>query len=356
MKPMSLPRIDQLDVRSTTVFRHLVEEYLETGNPVGSRNLSKQLPIKLSPASVRNVMADLEAAGLIYAPHTSAGRMPTQQGLRLFVDGMLETGGLSHVERASIQEQVRRMGEDRSVDDVLNQATEMISGLSLCAGLVLADKQDAPLRHIQFVPLEETRALAILVHEDGHVENRVIDLPAGLPPSALTEASNYLSHHIRGLTLTEVRAKLQERMDALSAEVDTLTKQVVEAGVAVWSGADDTGKKNLIVRGQSHLLADVQALDQLDRIRQLFNDIETQADLVNLLGLAECGDGVKIFIGSESKLFSLSGSSLIVAPFAGEDRRIVGVLGVIGPQRLNYGRIIPMVDYTARLVSRLVTS
>ncbi|MEL6747041.1 MAG: heat-inducible transcriptional repressor HrcA, partial [Pseudomonadota bacterium] len=261
----------------------------------------------------------------------------------------------SDIERAKIDRKVQKPGETRSVDDVLREATEMLSGLSTCAGVVLADKQNAPLKHLQFLPLDESRALAILVDRDGAVENRVVHLPPGLPHSALVEASNFLSHHIQGKTLAQVRRDIAASVEKLSSEVDHLTRQVIDAGLAVWSGADNEGNKNLIIKGQSNLLADVQAIEQLDLVRQLFNDLETQQDLVNLLGLAERADGVKIFIGAESKLFSLSGSSLIVAPFAGEDRRIVGVMGVIGPQRLNYGRIIPMVDYTARLVSRLVT-
>jgi heat-inducible transcriptional repressor len=318
----------QLNERTREIFRHIVESYLATGEPVGSRNLSRYLPMTLSPASVRNVMSDLEHLGLIYAPHTSAGRLPTQTGLRLFVDGLLEVGNLT---------------ED-----------DMISGLSHCAGLVISEKRDGHLKHIEFVPLEPGKALVVLVGDDQSVENRVISIPRDLPPSALVEASNYLNAHIRGLSLAEARSNIERQLATAKAELDALTKKVIEAGLATWSGSADE-RKSLIVRGQGNLLKDLTAIDDLERIRQLFDDLEAKRELVQLLGLAEKGDGVHIFIGSENQLFSLSGSSLIVSPFRDSSRKIVGVLGVIGPTRLNYARIIPMVDYTARLISRALT-
>ncbi len=330
-----------------------MDSYLTTGEPVGSRNLSRALPMSLSPASIRNVMSDLEHAGLIFAPHTSAGRLPTQSGLRLFVDGLLEVGDLADEERRQIEAQIS-VKRSKSIDQLLAEAGEMISGLSHCAGVVLAEKQIAKLKHIEFVPLEPTKALVVLVSEDQNVENRVINIPAGLPPSALTEAANYLNAHIRGMTIAEARAAVEQELSKAKAELDTLTQKVIKAGLAEWSGSLDD-RKSLIVRGQSNLLKELTAVDDLDRIRQLFDDLETKRDLVQILGLAEHAEGVRIFIGSENKLFSLSGSSLIVAPFHDGERKVVGVLGVIGPTRINYARIIPMVDYTAKLVSRLLT-
>jgi len=346
--------LNDLNVRSRDIFRHIVESFLETGDPVGSRNLSRQLPVALSPASVRNVMSDLEALGLIYAPHTSAGRLPTELGLRLFVDGLLEVGGLSQTERDQIKSQISGNAEDLLIEDVLSEASGMLSGLLGCAGVVLAEKQIVRLKHIQFVTLDPTRALAVLVGEDGSVENRVITLPEGLPPSALVEATNYLNARIAGQTLSEARVRIQIELERHEAELDALSAKVVEAGLAVWSG-EGGDRKSLIVRGRSHLLDELTALDDIDRIRRLFDDLEAKKELIQLLELAERGDGVKIFIGSENQLFSLSGSSLIVAPFQDEEHKTVGVLGVIGPTRLNYARIIPMVDYTARLVGRLLT-
>jgi heat-inducible transcriptional repressor len=297
-------------------------------------------------------MSDLEHLGLIYAPHTSAGRLPTQLGLRLFVDGLLEVGNLSEAERRQIEAQVA-VRHASSVEQVLTEASEMISGLSHCAGLVLSDKQDSRLKHIEFVSLEPRRALVILVSQDGTVENRVIALPDGMPPSALTEAANYLNSRIRGLTIGEVKTRIEAERIQAKAELDDLTRKVVEAGLATWSGTLDD-RKSLIVRGQANLLKDLTALEDLSRIRQLFDDLESKRELIQILGLAETGEGVRIFIGSENKLFSLSGSSVIVAPFRDDSRKIVGVLGIIGPTRLNYARIIPMVDYTAKLVGRVL--
>jgi len=345
--------LNKLSDRSRTILRQIVETYLTTGEPVGSRNLSRVLPITLSPASIRNVMSDLEQLGLIAAPHTSAGRLPTQLGLRLFVDGLLEIGNLTSEERRKIEAQIVTKRQ-QSIDDVLSEASEMISGLSHCAGVVLAEKQVACLKHIEFVPLEPGKALVVLVGDDQVVENRIIALPKGLPPSALAEAANYLNTHIRGLTIAEARTHMEKELRSSRAELDGLTQKVIQAGLAEWSGAFDD-RQSLIVRGQSNLLKDVTAQDDLERIRQLFDDLEQKRDLVQLLGLSENADGVRIFIGSENKLFSLSGSSLIVAPFHDDKRKIVGVLGVIGPTRINYARIIPMVDYTAKLVSRLLT-
>ncbi len=353
--PMSQPKSElaQLTERSRTILRRIVESYLETGEPVGSRNLSRGLPMALSPASIRNVMSDLEASGLIFAPHTSAGRLPTQLGLRLFVDGLLEMGGISPDERRQLEAQMGGKPQN-SVDQVLLEASEMISGLSHCAGVVLAEKQVAKIKHIEFVPLEPTKALVVLVGEDQSVENRIVALPAGLPPSALVEAANYLNTHIRGMTMAEASRHIETELAGARAELDVLTQKVIQAGLAEWSGGLGD-RKSLIVRGQANLLKDLTANEDLERIRQLFDDLENKRDLVQLLGLSENAEGVRIFIGSENKLFSLSGSSLIVAPFQDTTRQVVGVLGVIGPTRLNYARIIPMVDYTAKLVGRLLT-
>lgn len=341
-----------LDERSREIFRRIVEGYLDSGEPVGSRNISKLLSRTLSPASVRNVMADLEDAGLIFAPHTSAGRLPTETGLRFFVDALLEIGDLGEGERRRIDAEVAASG--RNPEQVLTEASQMLSGLSRGAGVVLAHTADMRLKHIEFVWLEPTKGLVVLVGEDGTVENRLIDLPLGLPPSALHEATNFLNTHIRGRTLAEARVELERLAGERQAELDRLTDRVVEAGLATWAGATEGRPQQLIVRGRANLLDDLATAEDLERIRLLFDDLERNRGLVELLGDAERGDGVRIFIGSETKLFSLSGSSLIVSPYRDKDARVVGVLGVIGPTRLNYGRIVPMVDYTAKLVSRLI--
>jgi len=343
-----------LDRRSREIFRRIVDSYLETGEPVGSRNVSKLLPHSLSPASVRNVMADLEQLGLIYAPHTSAGRLPTEFGLRFFVDALLEIGDLTTEERARIEAQLGGTSNGRNVEGVLAEASQALSGLSRGAGVVLASKANVRLKHIEFVRIEPSRALVVLVGEDGSVENRLIELDPGTTPSALIEASNYLNAHLRGRTLTEARAELKAREAAAQAELDGLTRKLVDAGFATWAGGAAGRPETLFVRGRANLLEDVSAAADLERIRLLFEDLETQRELIRLLGNAETGEGVRIFIGSENQLFSLSGSSLVVSPYRDSEQRIVGVLGVIGPTRLNYARIVPMVDYTAKVVSRLL--
>ena len=342
-----------LDNRSREIFRRIVESYLDTGAPVGSRNVSRILASALSPASVRNVMSDLEEMGLVFAPHTSAGRLPTELGLRFFIDTLMEVGDLSDEERQKIDHEVSAAGAGQSMESLLSEASHMLSGMSRGAGVVLAAKQDVRVKHIDFVRIEATRALAVLVGENGAVENRIIEIPRGLPASALVEASNYLNAHFRGRTLAEARSELEQQQEERRREVDRLTEAVIAAGVATWSGANDA-PGTLIVRGMSNLIGDVKALEDLERIRLLFDDLETKKDIIQLLGLAEQGEGVRIFIGSENKLFSLSGSSLVVAPFRDSGDKVIGVLGVIGPTRLNYARVVPAVNYTAQLMTQLL--
>jgi heat-inducible transcriptional repressor len=341
----------QLNERSREIFRQVVESYLATGEPVGSRNISRLITTPLSPASVRNVMSDLEQLGLIYAPHTSAGRLPTELGLRFFVDALMEIGDLSEVDRRDMEAKVAAAG--KSMEAVLSEASSMLSGLTRAAGVVLTAKSNVRLKHVEFVGLEPGRALVVLVAEDGQVENRIVNVPPGLPPSALTEATNYLNARIRGRTLGELRGELTRAMEAGQAELDQLTQKIVAAGLASWSGGDGEDRK-LIVRGHANLLDDLKALEDLERVRLLFDDLEAKRGVIDLLGRAEQAEGARIFIGSENKLFSLSGSSTIVAPYRDSTGRIIGVLGVIGPTRLNYARVIPMVDYTAKVVSRLL--
>src|SRR5271169_4569959 len=343
----------QLNERSRDIFRQIVESYLATGEPVGSRNISRLIAVPLSPASVRNVMSDLEQLGLIYAPHTSAGRLPTELGLRFFVDALMQVGDLTEQERQSIQSQLISVGKAQSVEAALGEALTRLSGLTRAAAVVLTAKSNSRLKHIEFVRLEPERALVVLVAEDGQVENRVLTLPPGVPSSALTEASNFLNARIRGRTLAESRLELETALAEDRAELDQLTQKVIAAGLASWSGGA-TEDRQLIVRGHANLLEDLHALEDLERVRLLFDDLETKRGVIDLLGRAERADGVRIFIGSENKLFSLSGSSTIIAPYRDGAGKIVGVLGVIGPTRLNYARVIPTVDYTAKVVSKLV--
>ena len=338
-----------LDSRAATILRELVEIYVTTGEPVGSRTLSRRLPLGLSPASIRNVMADLEEAGLLYAPHTSAGRLPTERGLRLFVDGLLEFGDLSEEERSEIAARCAASG--RSMQETLGEAGQMLSGLAGAAGLVVAPTSEGTIRHIEFVGLGPGRALVVLVTADGRVENRVIDVPPGLPPSALTQASNYLNARLAGRSLDEARLHVSDEISANRTALDALTNQVVESGLATWTGG---GGGSLIIRGQAKLLQNLDQAARLAEIQALFERLEAQETVLRLLDLAQRGQGVQIFIGAESGLFDSAGLSMVVAPFRNGQERIVGAIGVIGPTRINYGRVIPVVDYTARVIGRLL--
>jgi heat-inducible transcriptional repressor len=343
-----------LNSRSQDIFKRLVERYLETGMPVGSRDLSRLLAVGLSPASVRNVMADLEDLGLIAAPHTSAGRQPTQEGLRFFVDAMLEIGAVDERERETISNQIQGQAGQGKVEDLLTEASQLLSGLSHGAGVVIAQKSDLVLKHIEFVRLDAQTAMVVLVGQDGSVENRVLDLPPGLAASALAQASNYLSHFAVGRTLSETRQALQAQRAERLAELDELTRHLVEAGLATLSGSGSAEPPTVIVRGRANLINDTMALEELARVRQLFDELESKDGLIELLSDADEAQGVKIFIGSENKLFGLSGSSVILSPYKDANEKVVGVLGVIGPTRLNYARIVPVVDYTAHVISQMM--
>jgi heat-inducible transcriptional repressor len=347
----SSPALAELNERSREVFRHIVETYVETGEPVGSRTLARKLGQNLSPATIRNVMADLQDAGLLYAPHTSAGRLPTDLGLRMFVNGFLEVGQLSADEQRRIDVQCAASG--KSFGQVLEQATQILAGLSHCAGLVMAPKTEGALKHVEFVNLSPGRALVVMVTENGLVENRVVEIPTGLTTSELVRASNYLNARLRGRTLGEARGDILTELEANRAELDALTTKVVEAGLATWTGSEGDGGY-LIVRGQSKLLGNLTGLEDLERIRLLFESLETKETMVKLLDATQGGDGVQIFIGAENELFGLGGCSMIISPYANAKQQIVGAIGVIGPTRLNYARIIPMVDYTAKVITRLI--
>ena len=347
---MASPPVSELTDRARAIFRLVVEGYLDSGHPVGSRTLAEG-GVNLSPASIRSVLSELEALGLLAAPHTSAGRMPTELGLRLVVDGMMQVAEPSPQERAAIE---RRLAEPGPIEAALEATSAVLSDISGAAGMVMVPRREPRLAQMNIVPLDQGRALAVLVGEDGSVENRLVTLDPGTTPSALIEAANYLNTHLRSRTLSEARAEIAKRQEEARAELDKLTQKLVDTGLAGWAEARDGRPETLIVRGRANLLEDVTATEDLERIRLLFDDLETQQELIHLLGNAETGEGVRIFIGSENQLFSLSGSSLVVSPYRDSDQRIVGVLGVIGPTRLNYARIVPMVDYTAKVVSQLI--
>lgn len=345
---MSAP-VQELTTRARDVFRVVVEQYLDSGAPVGSRTISKLSGLNLSPASIRNVMQDLEEAGLLDHPHTSAGRMPTQTGLRLFVDGMMQAAEPTVEERAVIEGRLASAGP---VEDALAAATAALSGLSACAGLVLIPPREVRVRQFAFVALSPGQALAVLVGDDGSVENRVVELPDGLGPDALSEACNYMSARLTGLTLVEAQARISGELRNERAALDAASRELIARGLAVWS-QDGAARPVLIVRGAANLIDDA-AMADLDRVRQLLDEIEGKEAIATLLGSARDASAAKVFIGAENNLFALSGSSVIAAPYHGRDGRVVGVVGVIGPTRLNYARVVPMVDFTAQTLSRLM--
>ncbi len=344
--------LDEMNNRSREVFRLIVESYLDSGEPVGSRTLTRTLSENVSAATVRNVMQDLEFLGLLDSPHISAGRVPTQMGLRMFVDGLLEVGDLGPDDRQKLDETLGSNASD--MGGMLDRVGSALSHVTQGASLVLTPKHEAEIKHIEFVSLAHDRALVVLVFSDGHVENRLFSPPPGQTPSSMREAANFLNSLIEGRTLREVRGLMQSQIAARRQEIDTLARELVESGIAAWDG-DGSDSARLIVRGRANLLGETDQEDELDRIRTLFDDLERKRDIADFLELTEEGEGVRIFIGSENKLFSLSGSSLVVSPYMNADRKIIGAVGVIGPTRLNYGRIVPIVDYTAQLVGKLIS-
>jgi heat-inducible transcriptional repressor len=342
-----------LDDRARNVFRRIVETYLETGDPVGSRTVSRG-GLALSPASIRNTMQDLTQLGLLAAPHTSAGRLPTHAGLRLFVDGLMEIGDIGEQEQRAIE--ARLVGRGQSFQDALDEASSLLSGLAGGAGMVVTPVRDAGVKHVEFVALGGDQTLAVMVFDDGQVENRLMRTPPGLTPSALQEASNFLNARLKGRTLIEAKAEVGAELDVARQALNATAARLVEDGLAAWSGSGSGGgsERALIVRGRANLLQDAQAQEDLERVRSLFDDLEQKERLIGLLDDVRAAEGVRIFIGAETRLFSLSGSAVIAAPYMTGRQKVVGAIGVIGPARLNYARVIPLVDYTAKVLGRML--
>ena len=343
--------LEEMNNRSREVFRRVVEGYLTDGEPVGSRTLSREFSEDISAATIRNVMQDLEFLGLLGSPHTSAGRIPTQLGLRMFVDGILEVSEVDKNDRKKIDKIVS--DETNQVEDILDDISTTLSGVTQGASLVLTPKREAPIKHVEFLPLSTSQALVVLVFADGHVENRLFKPPPGQTPSSMKEAANFLNAIMEGNTLSEAKKLIKNEIDFRRQELDTLARDLVKSGLALWEDTEERHER-LIVKGRANLLNDSSQQEDLDRIKNLFDDLERKRDIADFLELTEKGEGVRIFIGSENKLFSLTGSSLVVSPYMNSDRKIIGAVGVIGPTRLNYGRIVPVVDYTAQLVGKMI--
>ena len=344
--------LTEMNDRSREVFQRVVEGYLQSGGPVGSRTLTQSLSENLSAATVRNVMQDLEYLGLLDSPHVSSGRIPTQMGLRLFVDGLLEVDGLAITDREKLDGTLSENPKDISA--TLDKIGSALSGITQGASLVLSPKQESEIEHVEFVSLAHDRALVVLVFSNGHVENRLFKPPLGQTPSSLKEAANFLNSIMQGRTLAEAKQIIQIEISVRRQELDSLAAELVENGLVFWEAKGER-QERLIVRGRANLLESEAEEEELNRIRLLFNDLERKQDIAEFLNLTEQSDGVRIFIGSENKLFSLSGSSLVVSPYMNSDKKVIGAVGVIGPTRLNYGRIVPIVDYTAQLVGKLIT-
>lgn len=344
--------LDEMNNRSREVFRRVVEGYLSDGEPVGSRTLSRDFSEDISAATIRNVMQDLEFLGLLGSPHTSAGRIPTQLGLRMFVDGILEVSEVDKNDRKKIDQIVS--DETNQVENILDDISTTLSGVTQGASLVLTPKREAPIKHVEFLPLSANQALVVLVFADGHVENRLFKPPPGQTPSSMKEAANFLNAIMEGNTLSEAKKLIKNEIDYRRQELDTLARDLVQSGLALWEDTEERHER-LIVKGRSNLLNESAQQEDLDRIKNLFDDLERKRDIADFLELTEKGEGVRIFIGSENKLFSLTGSSLVVSPYMNSDRKIIGAVGVIGPTRLNYGRIVPVVDYTAQLVGKMIS-
>ena len=343
--------LEEMNNRSREVFRRVVEGYLTDGEPVGSRTLSREFSEDISAATIRNVMQDLEFLGLLGSPHTSAGRIPTQLGLRMFVDGFLEVSEVDKNDRKKIDKIVS--DETNQVEDILDDISTTLSGVTQGASLVLTPKREAPIKHVEFLPLSTSQALVVLVFADGHVENRLFKPPPGQTPSSMKEAANFLNAIMEGNTLSEAKKLIKNEIDFRRQELDTLARDLVQSGLALWEDTEERHER-LIVKGRANLLNESSQQEDLDRIKNLFDDLERKRDIADFLELTEKGEGVRIFIGSENKLFSLTGSSLVVSPYMNSDRKIIGAVGVIGPTRLNYGRIVPVVDYTAQLVGKMI--
>lgn len=342
--------ITELNERSRAIFRFIVDTYLATGEPVGSRTISKVPGINLSPASIRNTMADLELSGLLYAPHTSAGRLPTEQGIRLYIDGLMQVGNLAQEDRRRIE--AACVAQNRPVTEILEQATSLLSGLSSCASLVVAPKMNGAVKQVQFVQLRPGKVLAVLVFQNGLVENRILEVEGDIPPTALMSASNYLNAKLGGKTIQDAEQTILAEIRDNRSQLDRITQNLVEKGLAV--PAQNKRDSHIIIRGQSRLLEDVKALEDLERARLLLSYLEQQQNMLELLGSVNEAQGVQIFIGTENRIFDQSGWSLIIAPYKNLNEQIIGAIGVIGPTRLDYDRIIPMVDYTSQVVAKLV--
>lgn len=346
-----------LDDRAKTLLKTLVERYIADGQPVGSRTLSRASGLELSPATIRNVMADLEELGLIASPHTSAGRIPTARGYRLFVDTMLTARPLNLDNPDNLAAMAPDVAAARGQlhpdqpQRVIAQAAQLLSSLSSFVGVVTAPRKTSVFHHIEFLRLGERRVLVILVAPDGDVQNRVIFTARDYHQAELLEATNYLNAHYAGLTIEEVRERLKHEIEALRGEIATLMQAAVQAGTEVIAESTD----NLVVSGERNLLGVQDFGNDMSSLRRLFDMFEQKTELMRLLDNSSRAEGVRIYIGGESQVVPFEELSVVTAPYE-VDGRVVGTLGVIGPTRMAYDRMIQIVDITARLVGNALSA
>lgn len=342
---MNKPSGPDLDLRARRVLRTLIAQYLVDGEPVGSRTLAKSSGLHVSPATIRNIMSDLEDVGLVSSPHTSAGRVPTPRGLRLFVDSLIELKPLPAEEMARLQSEMPR--QPATTRDLLDSTSVLLSAVTHFVGVVTVPRQaDFPLRHIDFVALPDARVLVILVFADNQVQNRVVQLAKPLPASTLGQAANYLNSHFVGLRLDDIRAHLLRELRAAGSELNRMLSNAVDLAAA--SFAPD-GEADVVLSGQTNLMG-YQELSDLDRLRDLFDTFQRKRDLLQLMEICARAPGVRLFIGEESGYSALDGCSVVTAPY-GASGRVLGSVGVIGPTRMAYAKVIPVVQATADLLS-----
>jgi heat-inducible transcriptional repressor len=343
-----------MNERVHMIFNRIVDRYLTSGSAVGSKAIATDLDHMLSSASIRSIMGELESAGLLFQPHTSAGRIPTQSGLRIFVNGLLEIGGsVSESERMMLD--VNCQAQGLSFDEALSETSSMLSGLTSCAALVIMPKTDMIIKQVEFIPIEKNKALVVLVSSTGHVENRIMETPDGMPASVLIEAGNFINAHLVGKSLSDASFLLKELIDVKQAAIDDLTQKVAESGIAIWTGKNSGQSGNFILRGQANLLENVTAMDQLEQVRSLFHQLEEQSNALDVLATMQQAEGVQIFIGSENRFFTETNCSTIIAPYYDSHQSIIGAVGVIGPTRLDYARIIPMVNHTSATITKMLS-
>jgi len=340
----------ELSDRSKQIFKSVVETYLETGSPSGSETILKKGGVNLSSSSIRLILANLQKEGLLFAQHTSAGRLPTDKGIRFFVDGLLEFGRLTQDERDNIKQQCLAKGT--SFQEVLDEASKVISGLSSHTCIVVAPKNQNSIKHIEFIRLNSSQVMSIIASANGQIENRIIDDGGVYTDNILREISNYLNAKYLNKSIGEIKRNIQLEINNSKGRLEVLSQNLVQKGIL--EIAPNSENPYIFLHGQSNLLEDEIISKDLDQIRKLFDEIENKTNFLEILENTNSAKGVQIFIGSQNFLFKHSGLSMIMAPYKDKDQKIIGAIGVMGPTRLNYAKIVPLVDYTSKIIGKVL--